>query len=228
MITNIPDRGGSKRLTRKNIRPLSGKPLLAYTIEAALESGATEPLIVSTDDDEIAEVARQYGAEVILRPAELAADYSPTEAALLHILDIKEAEGMVANWVMSLAPTSPFRTGATIRKFRDAALAGGDDIDCYMAVTEDRGDFWLMQDDGYGRRLFPYAPRRQQSREPLYEENSAIYVTRVDALRRSRIILGDKVKPLAIDPFEALDINTAYDFWLAESLILNAHNRPVL
>ena len=68
----------------------------------------------------------------------------------------------------------------------------------------------------------------QQSREPLYEENSAIYVTRVDALRRSRIILGDKVKPLAIDPFEALDINTAYDFWLAESLILNAHNRPVL
>lgn len=228
MITIIPARGGSKRLPRKNIRPLSGKPLLAYTIEAALESGATEPLIVSTDDDEIAEVARQYGAEVILRPAELAADYSPTEAALLHILDIKEAEGMVANWVMSLAPTSPFRTGATIRKFRDAALAGGDDIDCYMAVTEDRGDFWLMQDDGYGRRLFPYAPRRQQSREPLYEENSAIYVTRVDALRRSRIILGDKVKPLAIDPFEALDINTAYDFWLAESLILNAHNRPVL
>jgi len=228
LITIIPARGGSKRLPRKNIRPLSGKPLLAYTIEAALESGATEPLIVSTDDDEIAEVARQYGAEVILRPAELAADYSPTEAALLHILDIKEAEGMVANWVMSLAPTSPFRTGATIRKFRDAALAGGDDIDCYMAVTEDRGDFWLMQDDGYGRRLFPYAPRRQQSREPLYEENSAIYVTRVDALRRSRIILGDKVKPLAIDPFEALDINTAYDFWLAESLILNAHNRPVL
>jgi len=228
LITIIPARGGSKRLPRKNIRLLSGKPLLAYTIEAALESGVVAPLIVSTDDDDIAEAARQYGAEAILRPAELAADDSPTEATLLHILDIKEGEGAVNDWVMSLAPTSPFRSGATIRKFRDAALAGGDDIDCYMAVTEDRGDFWLMQEDGCARRLFPNAPRRQQSREPLYEENSAVYVSRVAALRRSGTILGDKVKPLAIDPFEALDINTAYDFWLAESLILNAYNRPAI
>jgi len=232
LITIIPARGGSKRLPRKNIRPLGGKPLLAYTIEAALEAGVAAPLIVSTDDDEIAETARRYGAEAILRPAELAADDSPTEAALLHVLDSKEGldstegEGVAAAWVMTLAPTSPFRTGATIRKFHDAALAGGDDVDCYMAVTEDRGDFWLLQEDGCGRRLFPDAPRRQQSRAPLYEENSAIYVSRVSALRRSGIILGDKVKPLAIDPFEALDINTAYDFWLAESLILNATARP--
>ena len=68
--------------------------------------------------------------------------------------------------------------------------------------------------------------RRQQSRAPLYEENSAIYVSRVHALRRSGIILGDKVKPIVIDPIEALDINTAYDFWLAESLILNATAQP--
>ena len=191
-----------------------------------MEAGVASPLIVSTDDDEIAETARQYGAEAVMRPAELAADDSSTEAALLHVLDSKEGAGLSADWVMTLAPTSPFRCGATIRQFHDAALASGDDIDCYMAVTEDRGDFWLMQEDGSGQRLFPDAPRRQQSRAPLYEENSAIYVSRVSALRRSGIILGDRVKPLAIDPFEALDINTAYDFWLAESLILNATAWP--
>ena len=213
-------------MPRKNIRLLGGKPLLAYTIEAALEAGTAVPLIVSTDDDEIAEVSRRYGAEAILRPAELAADDSPTEAALLHVLNGKEGEGVSPEWVMTLAPTSPFRTGPTIRKFHDAAMIGGDDIDCYMAVTEDRGDFWLLQEDGYGRRLFPDAPRRQQSRVPLYEENSAIYVSRVRALRRSGVILGDKVKPIVIDPIEALDINTTYDFWLAESLILNATAQP--
>jgi len=221
LIIVIPARGGSKRLPRKNIRPLRGKPLLAYTIEAALEAAISAPLIVSTDDDEISMVAQEYGAEVIMRPRELAADDSPTEATLCHALDAKEREGAQADWVMTLSPTSPFRTGQTICSFYEAAISGGKCIDCYMSVTEDRGDFWRLNADGLAERLFPDAPRQQQSREPLYEENSAIYVTRVAALRRTGSILGESVVPIALDPLEALDINTAHDFWIAESLMLN-------
>lgn len=208
-------------MPRKNIRSLGGKPLLAYTIEAALEAGISAPLIVSTDDDEIAAVAKEYGAEVMMRPRELAADDSPTEATLCHVLDIKEKEGVQADWVMTLSPTSPFRTCQSICSFYEAAIAGGKDTDCYMSVTEDLGDFWRLKTDGFAERLFPDAPRQQQSREPLYEENSAIYVTRVEALRRTGIILGESVVPIALDPLEALDINTAHDFRIAESLILN-------
>jgi CMP-N,N'-diacetyllegionaminic acid synthase len=226
LIVVIPARGGSKRLPRKNIKPLGGKPLLAYTIEAALGAGIGVPVIVSTEDDEIAAVARDFGAEVVIRPAELAADDSSTEATLLHVLDARRRDGSDAAWVMTLPPTAPFRSAATVRRFHDAARDGAENIDCYMSVTEDRGDFWQLAADGTGRRLFPDAPRRQQSRAPLYEENSAVYVTRVRALRQSGSILGDTVMPLAIDPLEALDINTAHDFWLAESLILNAGARP--
>ena len=226
MIIVIPARGGSKRLPRKNIRPLGGKPLLAYTIEAARDAEIPAPLIVSTEDEEIAEIAKVYGAEVLLRPAQIAADDSPTEAALLHVLDEKQKEGVSPEWVMTLSPTSPFRSSKTIRMFYDAARGTGDDVDCYMSVSEDRRDFWRLEESGYLRRLFPDAPRRQQQREPLYEENSAIYVSRVSALRRTGIVLGDAVKPFILDPIEALDINTAHDFWLAESLVANMHAVP--
>lgn len=226
MIIVIPARGGSKRLPRKNIRLLGGKPLLAYTIEAALEADIPASVIVSTEDEEIAEIAKKYGADVMPRPAELAADDSPTEAALLHVLDEKQKEGISPEWIMTLSPTSPFRSSKTIRMFFDAARGTGDDVDCYMSVSEDRRDFWRLEESGYLRRLFPDAPRRQQQREPLYEENSAIYVTRVSALRRTGVILGDAVKPFILDPLEATDINTAHDFWLAESLVANTYTAP--
>jgi CMP-N-acetylneuraminic acid synthetase len=227
LIIVIPARGGSKRLPRKNIRNLCGKPLLAYTIEAALEADIAAPLIVSTDDEEIAGISRKYGADVMPRPEALAADDSPTEAALLHVLDGKEKEGVSPDWIMTLPPTSPFRSSQTIRRFYDAAKGAEDDVDCYMSVSEDRGDFWRLEESGFLQRLFPDAPRRQQQRTPLYGENSAIYVTRVRALRRTGSILGDAVKPIILDPLEAIDINTAYDFWFAESLMSNRHAVPL-
>ena len=162
MIIVIPARGGSKRLPRKNIRPLGGKPLLAYTIEAALEADIAAPVIVSTEDEEIAGISRKYGAEVMIRPRELGADDSPTEAALLNVLDGKEKEGVRPEWIMTLSPTSPFRSSQTIRMFRDAALGAGDGVDCYMSVSEDRRDFWRLEESGFLQRLFPAAPRRQQ------------------------------------------------------------------
>lgn len=219
MIIVIPARGGSKRLPHKNIHPLKGKPLLAYTLEAIAATGLNIPTYVSTDDERIASVARAYpGVEVIMRPAEIAGDTSSTESVLLHVLDILAERKQAPQWLMTLPPTSPFRTASTIHGFAEAVEGCADDIDCLMSVTENRGDFWCMGPDGRMDRLFPDAPRRQQDRTPLYEENSAVYVSRTKALRDTGFILGRAVRGIPIPALEGFDINNPEDMRLAECL----------
>ena len=219
MIVIVPARGGSKRVPLKNIAPLAGRPLLEYTLDAARDAGLLANLVVTTDSEAVASVAAEGGARVVKRPSDMATDTASTEAALLHVLDVLAAEGRSDTWVITLPPTSPFRTGATIRAFVQAAEDTPGDIDCLMSVTETYGDYWRRLPDGGFRRLFPEAPRRQQDREPLFEENSAIYVTRIDALRATGLILGRSVRAIPISPREALDINTPADFALAEALL---------
>lgn len=219
MIIVIPARGGSKRLPHKNIHPLKGKPLLAYTLEAIAATSLNIPTYVSTDDERIAAVARGYpGVEVVMRPTEIAGDTASTESVLLHVLDVLAERGQVPQWLMTLPPTSPFRTAGTIRSFAESAVGCASDIDCLMSVTENRGDFWRMQDDGRMQRLFLDAPRRQQDRTPLFEENSAIYVSRTQALRDTGFILGRAVRGIAIPAIEGFDINNPEDMRLAECL----------
>ena len=219
MIIVIPARGGSKRLPHKNIHPLKGKPLLTYTLEAIAATGLKIPTYVSTDDERIAAVARAYqGVEVVMRPAELASDTASTESVLLHVLDVLDQRGQAPQWLITLPPTSPFRTAATIRSFVEATMNCASDIDCLMSVTENRSDFWRMQDDGRMQRLLPDAPRRQQDRAPLYEENSTVYVSRVQALRDTSFILGRAVRGIPIPAIEGFDINNAEDACFAEAL----------
>jgi CMP-N,N'-diacetyllegionaminic acid synthase len=222
MIVVVPARGGSKRMPLKNIALLAGRPLLWYTIQSARDAGCLADLIVSTDSEVIAEVARTAGARVLMRPMELADDTASTEAVLLHVLDVLVHECRYDDWVMTLPPTSPFRTAETIASFFEATRELPDSVDCLMSVTETRGDYWRRMSDGSYRRLFPDAPRRQQDREPLFEENSAIYVTRVAALRQTGSILGREVRAFAISPREALDINTPADMALAEAQLRKA------
>lgn len=227
IVQIVPARGGSKRIPRKNIVPLGGRPLMAWTLEAALASGVG-PCVVSTEDAEIAAVAGDCGAEVVDRPAELAGDTASTEAAVLHVLDTLAGRGRHYEWVMLLQPTSPFRGAEAIR--RVAALAGADQpADCVMTVTETRADFWRGErPEQRITRLFPDAPRRQQAREPLYEENSAIYLVRVATLRETGSVLGRHVAGVPVSPLEGFDINTAWDFELAEALMARGHgvSRP--
>lgn len=219
MIIVVPARGGSKRLPHKNIQPLSGKPLLSYTLKviAAAELGC--PVFVSTDDKHIADIARAHSdVRVVMRPHELASDTASTESVLLHVLDTLAETGCTPQWVMTLPPTSPFRRPQTIRHFADAVRIDSGSQDCLMSITENRGDFWRPQPDGTLARLFPDAPRRQQERMPLFEENSAIYVTRVAALRETGFILGRRVRGIAIPAIEGFDINTADDMKIAECI----------
>lgn len=217
LIVVIPARGGSKRVPRKNIRELCGKPLLAYAIGTAQGAGLGGATFVSTEDEEIAAVALLHGAKVVVRPKELASDTASTESALLHTLAHVAEFGWKPKWVVTLPPTNPLRRADTLVQFISAARREA--VDCVFSVTETRGDFWRRDPFGKLCRLFPDASRRQQDREPLYEENSAIYVTRVDALRETGSILGGSQEGIMIDATEGLDINSERDLLVARALL---------
>ena len=219
MIIVIPARGGSKRVPFKNIRSLKGKPLLSYTLDAVSESGLSLPTYVSTDNEQIANVARSYtGVKVLIRPENIANDTSSTESVLLHALHAASDFGQTPQWMMTLPPTAPLRTAASISSFAKEAMSCEDNIDSFMSVSENRGDFWKMTKIGMLERLFPGASRRQQERQPLYEENSAIYVTRTEALRKTGFILGKSVRGIVIPITEAFDINNSEYFEFAECI----------
>lgn len=217
MIIVIPARGGSKRIPGKNIAPLNGKPLLTYTIECALAADTGFPIYVSSEDPAILDITQNYPVAIHNRPAELAQDITSTEAVLL---DVIEKHNQPAEWVITLAPTSPFRTPKTLKACIAAAQAAPDNIDCIMTVTENRGDFWRYDQNKNFGRLFPDAPRRQQEREPLFEENGTVYISRISALKEKNIVLGrGGVLPIPNNYPEWIDINTPDDLNLAEAIM---------
>jgi len=214
----IPARGGSKSIPLKNIKKLNGKPLIEYTIEAAIESKVLDRLIVSTDHDEIASVCEKYAeVEVYRRPENLSTDTATTESVLLHVCDELELnEGLAPDFVLTLEPTSPMRTAQTIK--RCISLIEKPDVDSVVGVVETREVYGKIN-NGIFEHLFPNQPRRRQDRESIYSESSTIYGTTLKILREKKSVLGDKVHPLIIEKKEAVDINDIYDFLLAEVIM---------
>jgi CMP-N,N'-diacetyllegionaminic acid synthase len=205
----IPARGGSKRVPRKNLQMVGGKPLLAWSIEAALGVGL-DP-IVSSEDEEILATAKSCGATPLRRPLELSADDASTEGVLIHALNMYHGD-----WVMCLPPTSPMRDSYTISKVLETQR--GHETDCVMTVTEYRGDLW--QGGKFLTRLQSGAPRRQQDRVPLWEENSAVYLTNAQSLWMTRSVLGyGNVVGVPISREEGWDINDELDLRVADMLL---------
>jgi len=218
----IPARGGSKTIPQKNIYPLLGKPLLAYTIAAAKASGVAKNIFVTTDSEEIAKVAIDYGVEVIRRPQKLSTDSASTESALIHALGvIKKEKKWEPDLILTLPPTAPLRSAKTIKKFVAHYLFISNKHDAMVSFTETKGDYWLKDNGGKFKRLFPDAPRRRQERDSLYLENSAIYITKKDALLATKSILGKNCAGFVIDAFEAVDINQSVDLKWVEFIIKN-------
>ena len=217
----IPARGGSKGIPHKNIYPLLGKPLLEYTIENICNVEFDGDVVVSTDDGAIADVAsRNEKVIVIRRPKEISGDFASTEDALIHALKyMEENKGKAYDAVVTLQPTSPLRTSSTIQKFLEAYEKTRDKYDAMLTLSEDRSDFWIKKDDGSFGRLFPEAPRRRQERNPLYVENSAVYVTKKESLLEYHSVLGRNVNGFVIDSVEGIDINEFSDIVLAESIL---------
>jgi CMP-N,N'-diacetyllegionaminic acid synthase len=216
-IAVIPARGGSKGVPRKNVKPLGGRPLISYTFRVARAAERLDRVVVSTDDDEVARIAAEEGIEVIGRPAALATDESLTEDSLLHVLDTLEVRGEATpEFVVTLEPTSPLRTARLIDECLALALAKN--AGAVLTVVETRECFGRLDGKRF-RHLDPLQPRRRQDREPLYRESSAVYVTRTEALRASRSVLGEPLYAVVIPEEEAIDINTMHDFAVAEVLL---------
>lgn len=210
----IPARGGSKGIPNKNIREIAGKPLLSYAIECLLKSGLAFDIVVSSDSQQILEVARRYeGVRALKRPDEISGDAASTEDALIHALGCMEAgRGINYGSVLTVQPTSPFRTPETVRAFmsRWDSLREEGVCDAMLTVHESVADHWIVDEEGF-RRLFPNEPRRRQGRRPVYIENSCLYVTEAKSLIETHSVLGHRVDAFIIDEQEALDINEPED-----------------
>ena len=222
VVAIIPARGGSKGLPGKNVRPLAGKPLIAYSIEAAKSSVYVDRVLVSTDDSEIARVATQYGAEVpFLRPAELAQDLTPTEPVLKHAVEWLEAnEGYRADIVLFLQPTDIFRKRSMIDGVIKALVEDAR-VDSAFVAHPTHKHFWRKNGLGYIRLAadMTYGPR--QTREPLYREDTGLALATRAALIKQGRRIGEHVVIIPnADEASSIDIHTDFDFWLAERAIL--------
>jgi N-acylneuraminate cytidylyltransferase len=216
VLAVIPARGGSKSVPKKNIRPLLGRPLIAYTLQTARQAKLLDRIVVSTDDDEIAGVAAGLGAEVIRRPAELATDAAPTELALLHVLEVLGRTGYHPEAVVTLEPTSPLRTAQLIDRCIEALAES--EADAVISVKETRACYGTLN-DGRFEYLIKDQPRRRQERPPLYQESSTVYATRTAALVQYRSVLGRRLHAVVADELEAIDINSPLDFAVAEAVM---------
>lgn len=224
-IAVIPARGGSKRLPGKNTKPLGGKPLIQWTIDAAIESKVFDRVCVSTDSEEIANVARQCGAEVpFLRPAKLASDKATTASALAHFVETFERrEACSVNYVCLLQPTSPLRTAHDIRN-ADELLTPGN-LDAVVSVCEMEHPYQLCNKLGpLGSMkgfVKPQDRLRSQDQEIYYRLNGAIYFCRKWVAMNLEDLYQYNVESRAylMEQANSIDIDTPLDFLIAETIV---------
>ncbi len=228
VVALIPARSGSKRVTDKNIRHLAGHPVLAYTITAALQSGIFTDVIVSTDSDHYAEIARQYGAKVpFLRPPKIASDISPDIEWVEHTLTELKCSKHEYDCFSILRPTSPFRLPKTIRRAWQQFLSekGIDSLRAVEKCNEHPGKMWIVRD----KRMFPLLPMgpveqpwhstQYQALPEVYVQNASLEIAWSQVVYKSRTISGNVITPFFTEGYEGFDINHPYDWQLAEDLI---------
>lgn len=218
-------RGGSKGLPGKNIRPLAGKPLIAWSIEHALSVGRIDRVIVSTDSEDIAVLAKAHGACVpFIRPAEFAADHSPEWLAWRHALHFLEVtEGALPEVMISLPATAPLRQPIDIENCLDEYEKG--DADVVITVTEaHRSPYFNMvkeNADGCVGLVIPpiSAITRRQDVPVVYDMATVAYVIRPEFVFSSDAIFKGRVRAVQVPKRRAIDIDTLYDFQIAEHLL---------
>jgi len=214
-VAIIPARGGSKGIPRKNIKELCEKPLITYIIETALRVEELDRVIVSTEDKEIAEVAKKCGAEVpFMRPEELARDETPTLPVLQHAVKyLEEKENYKPDIIVLLYATSPLLKHERVSEAIKLLKARG--FDSVLSVVEDRGHYWIKRGEDY-ERLYPKVLKNRQFTEPLLKENGAIYLCKRDLLMKENTMVGGKIGFLKIQKEESIDIDEPLDFEIAE------------
>ena len=224
VVALVPARAGSQRVPGKNVLPLAGHPLIAYSIASARESGIFTDVLVSTDSAEIAEVARRYGATVpALRPSGLASATSPDVAWVLHAMQGRDEDAFAI-----LRPTSPFRSGATIRRAWERFVALGERADSIRAVElvkQHPGKMWVLEGDlmrPFAERADPGTPwhsMQYASLPPVYVQNSSLEIAWRRVLDGPRpSIAGERVAPFLTEGLEGFSIDYPEDVERAERL----------
>jgi len=232
VLAIIPARGGSKSIPRKNIRDLAGSPLIAYSIAAGLTASSITRLIVSTDDEEIASIAREYGAEVpFLRPAEHSRDKTPDLPVFKHALEwLNEHESYQPDIVVQLRPTSPFRRVCHIDD-SVLLLLGHPDADAVRTVCipfQNPFKMWRITTNGWMKPLGselgvahePYNQPRQSLPE-VFWQTGYVDACRSSTIMKKNSMTGERILPLVIDPGDWIDIDSPDDWLRAERLLEN-------
>lgn len=218
----IPARGGSKGVPRKNIKLLGGKPLIAYTIEAAQGSKHLKKVVVSTEDQEIAEVTRRFGCEVVERPDEFATDGAAMLPVIQHALEVEEEkQGMPFDGVYILQPTTPFRTSDDIDQALELfAEVKPESVIGVVQIFDQHPVRVKKIEDG---RLQPFClpedeGSRRQDLAPAYLRNGAVYVIRRDVIAAGKI-RGEDQLPMEMPAERSVNIDEPLDFLLAEAVL---------
>lgn len=224
----IPARGGSRGIPRKNIIPVAGKPLIAYTIEEAIKSRYIDRVIVSTDDEEIAEISKKYDAEVpFMRPKELAGDDTPDLPVFIHTLKwLKDNQDYIPNLIVHLRPTSPLRKVEHI----DEAIKilksnkNADSIRGVCIPYQTPFKMWMIK-GRYMKPLLKFKKIKElyntprQLLPPVYWQNGHIEVTRYETIMKKHSMTGDKILPYIMDPEYSIDIDSELNIKLTEIIL---------
>lgn len=223
ILCTIPARGGSKRLPRKNLRKLAGKPLIAYTIETAQQSGLFENVYVCTDDEEIAGIAREYNASVpILMPAELCGDLVASHVPCQYLAAHLAKNGRTAQTLVCLQPTSPLRVAddlrAAMNRFQDhdfdsvVSVTPLDPHDFHWAVVPNGDDYWRMY---FGNQYMKERPLLL----PVYRPNGSIKIARLKALEQTGHFFGERLGVIETPVERSVHVAVEFDLRLCEQLL---------
>lgn len=217
-IAIITARGGSKRIPHKNIKEFCGKPIIEYSIEAAKQAGIFDTVMVSTDDNKIAEIAKNAGAEVpFMRSAETSNDYATTADVLMEVLEKYKERGIRYENVCCIYPAAPFVTGDKLRRAMDMLMK--EKKDSVMPVVPFsfpplRG--MVINDGKLEYKWQEYAMKRSQDLEEIYHDCGQFYVFRVESFEKEKKLVTDNTAGMIISELEVQDIDNETDWELAE------------
>lgn len=222
VLAAILARGGSKGIPGKNLVPLAGKPLITWTVEAAMGAHCIDDVVVSSDSEEILEVSKYSGAEGILRPKELATNDASSNDALAHLIKRLKEMGRDYHYVMLLQPTSPLRTAGDIdAAFEKMHQSGAQALISVVAPKQSPLKAFKVQKDGFLEGIinnaYPFMARQKLPK--TYYANGAIYIVEPDRFQKSRSFLAEKTVPFEMDCDRSIDIDTVDDLKEAERLL---------
>ena len=214
----ITARGGSKRIPRKNIKNFLGKPILAYSIEAAVMSGIFDEVMVSTEDEEIAEIAKSYGAKVpFYRSEKTAGDFATTNDVLLEVIEEYEKRGQKFDMACCIYPTAPFVTSAKIKDAMEKLEAS--DADTLIPVVQfsyPPQRAMVIRDELLQFKYLEYIDSRSQDLEKEYHDVGQFYCFKVEPYKKNKKLMLGKILPYVVPEMEVQDIDTESDWQIAE------------